>query len=501
MLVLMNLITAMIVENARETAKNNEDEQLHMLKEQKHRWLSKLKKIFESLDSDDSGALTEDEFHTCLEHEDLMEQFALLGFDETEVETMFRDLDNGDGFLSVEEFIGGVNSLTGPAMNKELIRTQKSVERLHRRFDSLFELFDPQAVNPATKRQNLIARGSRQSISKGARTKFNIKAKLQAANRTSNPGSERSQISTRKTSSNLSSVFEGSPSLQPKDGDGDDRTVGITDDSNLSSVLETSPRLKPNDGDGDDRTVAVRIADDIPSEPAITDRVGTTPSAAESPLVKPCASGQSMLQGCPRSSLPNPDVMHPLVEALKDQLKSQLIEMKAYIAEICAAEAKAAAVACRKKNECRAASGSPNEAVIRKTVSDHVENAKLEIAEICRVYLSQPLLQTGGLQIWSQKSESMVSGIQSPPPATIAIDTANHVTTPESAASLDALLTSLQNENKALRQIHAMKKQTLDVLVAGVADLQGALNDQWSIIENAHLASPPQSSRTLEWPT
>lgn len=142
MMVLMNLVTAIIVENAMNQSKEDQEQLLKELEVKKEQEFKHLQKMFLALDQDGSGELDEAEFADALDAQpEIIDQFKLLGFDENEIRNFFTDLDNGDGSLSTDEFIGGLQSMQGSARSADLIRTQKSVERLTRRMDKLLHHF------------------------------------------------------------------------------------------------------------------------------------------------------------------------------------------------------------------------------------------------------------------------------------------------------------------------------------------------------------------------
>eukprot|EP00746_Dinoflagellata_sp_MGD_P136415 gnl/MRDRNA2_/MRDRNA2_70340_c0_seq2.p1 gnl/MRDRNA2_/MRDRNA2_70340_c0~~gnl/MRDRNA2_/MRDRNA2_70340_c0_seq2.p1 ORF type:complete len:673 (-),score=112.77 gnl/MRDRNA2_/MRDRNA2_70340_c0_seq2:177-2195(-) len=140
MMVLMNLVTAIIVENALNQSKSDEESLLRELEVKKESEFKHLHNMFTRLDRDGSGELDEEEFNTALEEEPMIvDQFMLLGFEENEIRNFFKDLDNGDGSLSTDEFIGGLQAMQGTARSADLIRTQKCVERVEKRLDKLFQ--------------------------------------------------------------------------------------------------------------------------------------------------------------------------------------------------------------------------------------------------------------------------------------------------------------------------------------------------------------------------
>jgi voltage-gated sodium channel len=139
MLVLLNLVTAVIVENALAISKQDEKQKLLELHQTKKAQIASLKRIFSALDADGSGAIDESEFiEACTNRQEIMNKFRLLDFDEQEILNLFKDLEvSSDGLLSLEEFESGLNSMQGEARNKDLVRLQKSMERLNHHVEVL----------------------------------------------------------------------------------------------------------------------------------------------------------------------------------------------------------------------------------------------------------------------------------------------------------------------------------------------------------------------------
>lgn len=133
MLVLLNLVTAVIVDNALTISKADEKQKLIDLHATKKAQIASLKRIFAALDVDGSGAIDETEFtQACTNRVEIMNKFRLLDFDEREMMNLFKDLEvSSDGLLTLEEFESGLNSMQGEAKNKDLVRIQKAIERLN----------------------------------------------------------------------------------------------------------------------------------------------------------------------------------------------------------------------------------------------------------------------------------------------------------------------------------------------------------------------------------
>jgi Ca2+-binding EF-hand superfamily protein len=139
MLVLLNLVTAVIVDNALAISKQDEKQKLIELQQAKQAQITSLKRVFAALDVDGSGAIDESEFiDACTNRPEIMNKFRLLDFDEREMLNLFKDLEvSSDGLLSLEEFEMGLNSMQGDAKNKELVRIQKTIERLSNHVEML----------------------------------------------------------------------------------------------------------------------------------------------------------------------------------------------------------------------------------------------------------------------------------------------------------------------------------------------------------------------------
>lgn len=142
MLVLLNLVTAVIVENALDISKQDEKQKLIEIEKVKKTQIASLRRIFAALDIDGSGAIDESEFiKACTNNQEIMNKFRLLDFDDGEILNLFKDLEvSSDGLLTLEEFESGLNGMQGEARNKDLVRIQKAIERLNQHVEMLSNL-------------------------------------------------------------------------------------------------------------------------------------------------------------------------------------------------------------------------------------------------------------------------------------------------------------------------------------------------------------------------
>jgi len=88
------------------------------------------RRLFKSLDIDDSGAITIDEIRRHLESKPVQQFFRTIDVDSSEAEVLFEILDlSGDGSIDKEEFISGCLRLQGTARAVDLLLMTKDTRR------------------------------------------------------------------------------------------------------------------------------------------------------------------------------------------------------------------------------------------------------------------------------------------------------------------------------------------------------------------------------------
>jgi hypothetical protein len=128
--VLMNLVTAIIVENAVMTANKDEDQALKDKEKKQRGELRQLETLFEGMDIDGSGTLSWEEFKAAFDDEDLLKKWRLLDFEPEDCRELWGLLDDGTGEIATFDFFEGLSKMKGSAQSKDIFRVHKSIQMI-----------------------------------------------------------------------------------------------------------------------------------------------------------------------------------------------------------------------------------------------------------------------------------------------------------------------------------------------------------------------------------
>lgn len=136
-MVLMNLVTAVIVENAMETSKADHELVANDKDARRRRDIEKLRRLFATMDTDGGGTLCWNEFESSFKDSELARYWTALDFQHDECRELFTLLDDGDGEITTGEFLEALSRMSGAATSKDVFKLQKSVDKLHSSIDGL----------------------------------------------------------------------------------------------------------------------------------------------------------------------------------------------------------------------------------------------------------------------------------------------------------------------------------------------------------------------------
>ncbi|CAJ1326905.1 unnamed protein product [Effrenium voratum] len=138
--VLLNLVTAIICNEAFETSKCDEADMAKQLMLQREQELKEFQEMFLELDEDGSGQVTLDEFQNAFSIDNIRNKLTIMGLTEDTLLQLFMLLDtDGEGELDLEEFMGGMQALSGLATAKDMVILTKGMERIEKQVASVME--------------------------------------------------------------------------------------------------------------------------------------------------------------------------------------------------------------------------------------------------------------------------------------------------------------------------------------------------------------------------
>jgi len=127
---LMSVISAVFVQQTMSVVQNDTDIMILKRRKESESYEKKLKSLFAAIDNDGDATLSRKEFNHIIADPDLNVWMGALDIDPCDLEGLFSLLDNGDGLVSVDEFLNGATRLRGPARSIDMAQVLTSLDRL-----------------------------------------------------------------------------------------------------------------------------------------------------------------------------------------------------------------------------------------------------------------------------------------------------------------------------------------------------------------------------------
>eukprot|EP00746_Dinoflagellata_sp_MGD_P141459 gnl/MRDRNA2_/MRDRNA2_74563_c0_seq1.p1 gnl/MRDRNA2_/MRDRNA2_74563_c0~~gnl/MRDRNA2_/MRDRNA2_74563_c0_seq1.p1 ORF type:complete len:671 (-),score=136.29 gnl/MRDRNA2_/MRDRNA2_74563_c0_seq1:4-1719(-) len=403
--VLMNLITAVIVENALQLARDNEEDQLEALDQCRKKNILHLKELFNSFDSETEGCLTENEFYSALTfRSDIIAKFKLLDFHDEEIDDLFNDLDTGDKILEVQEFVNGLLAMQGEAKSKDLIRVKKSVERVHKKLDAVVEILAAQFQLSSDKSEQLHGYKKIKEKFKTPREekKAALKQKLEGGR--FERGSEASSLRFSSVESihkidSISSVASSQmpDALKPKQAMSK-TPKDFVPTSNLVLAPDTEPSARTRSCEKECQTEK----DDVLNERTVelNEPIAQSKAVAVPVLDTDGRDAKDSEQTSKQDGPAAKQVGTSLVTVCKEiqkVLDKQIDEIQSYISEVCRTQIdqqrqlKSSSTVVEVCGQQGAAVDGMSEAEVRALALQHVSTIKVQLADMCRSELVRQL--------------------------------------------------------------------------------------------------------------
>lgn len=127
---MLSVIQAVFIQQTMKSAQLDDDFMIQQKTREKEAYAEKLRRVFNKLDTSGDGLVSWDEFEVLLKEEHMKLLMSTLEVDVRDLETLFKLLDDGDGRISSEEFINGLQRMKGSAKALDLVTLLKIARRI-----------------------------------------------------------------------------------------------------------------------------------------------------------------------------------------------------------------------------------------------------------------------------------------------------------------------------------------------------------------------------------
>eukprot|EP00913_Durusdinium_trenchii_P020446 g19207.t1 len=126
----LNVVSAVFVQQTMKVAQQDQEYMMNLKQKQAENYAQKLKRFFTTLDSSGDGLVSWDEFAVLLHDPQLQIWMSTLDLETHDLVQLFQMIDDGDGEISVEEFIDGATRLRGMARSLDVAQVMTSIRKL-----------------------------------------------------------------------------------------------------------------------------------------------------------------------------------------------------------------------------------------------------------------------------------------------------------------------------------------------------------------------------------
>ncbi|CAJ1418028.1 unnamed protein product [Effrenium voratum] len=134
---ILNVVNAVFIQQTMKVAQADQELILKQRLRAESAYAAKMREFFEKLDSNHSGFLTWKEFSAVLTEPELRSWMATLELETYDLVNLFHMIDDGDGHITVGEFLEGAIRLRGTAKSVDLAQVLNTTRRLDAKVEAL----------------------------------------------------------------------------------------------------------------------------------------------------------------------------------------------------------------------------------------------------------------------------------------------------------------------------------------------------------------------------
>ncbi|CAE7463824.1 unnamed protein product, partial [Symbiodinium sp. KB8] len=133
----IRVITAIFLKDTLDAAQNDSENLVVERLRKKAEYVERLEAVFKAIDRTGDGMITEERLEEILSHPKVAAYFNTLDLDVQETSVFFHIIDNGDGEVTLDEFIDGILRCKGNARAVDSMAIRAELKRLHGKFNKL----------------------------------------------------------------------------------------------------------------------------------------------------------------------------------------------------------------------------------------------------------------------------------------------------------------------------------------------------------------------------
>ncbi|CAE7577260.1 Scn11a [Symbiodinium natans] len=136
----LRVITAVFLKDTLEAAANDAEHQVTEKLKRKAQYVEKLEAMFKAIDDTGNGMITEERLNALLSNSTVRAYLETLDLAVPEGTALFHILDNGDGEVTLEEFIDGILRCKGPARAIDQVALHADIRQLDNKLTVAMQL-------------------------------------------------------------------------------------------------------------------------------------------------------------------------------------------------------------------------------------------------------------------------------------------------------------------------------------------------------------------------
>lgn len=137
---MLNVVSAVFVQQTMKVAQQDQEYMMNLKQKQAEAYAQKLKRFFMTLDASGDGLVSWEEFSVLLHDPQLQIWMSTLDLETHDLVQLFQMIDDGDGEISVEEFIDGATRLRGMARSLDVAQVLTGIKKVELKIEDLKSL-------------------------------------------------------------------------------------------------------------------------------------------------------------------------------------------------------------------------------------------------------------------------------------------------------------------------------------------------------------------------